>query len=320
MAARLALVGNGKAAVDCLQLLMRPSERPDAARELVLVLADVSNPALGNVLQEVCQELGAPCLATDRVNDPAVVDRLRDVDLVFSVNNFQILREPFLAVPTRGVINFHNAPLPRYAGLNACTWALADGRAEHGVTWHLVDASVDSGDILAQEMFPIPAGATALTLVMDCIRRGAALLARTLDDMVAGTIEPWAQDQAERIFHRRDEIPNQGNVDFAWPFARLDGFVRALNFHPMPNELAHPRAVFQGRSLYLDAVIRAEAGESDLPGTVLAVDNGLTVAVGDGAARVTAVRDQDAKRLPVDQFVSAYGLRPGHVILGGEHA
>ena len=46
-------------------------------------------------------------------------------------------------------INFHDGPLPGYAGLNVTTWALLAGEREHAVTWHLMTADVDAGEIVA---------------------------------------------------------------------------------------------------------------------------------------------------------------------------
>ena len=47
-------------------------------------------------------------------------------------------------------INFHDALLPRYAGLNAPAWALLAGESTHGVTWHEMTPQVDAGRIVRQ--------------------------------------------------------------------------------------------------------------------------------------------------------------------------
>ena len=69
-----------------------------------------------------------------------------------------------IALPTRAAINFHDGPLPEYAGLNTPVWALLNGETQHGVTWHLMTREVDRGDILAQRRFDLTDSETALTL------------------------------------------------------------------------------------------------------------------------------------------------------------
>ncbi|MBU1249305.1 MAG: hypothetical protein KKB70_11440 [Proteobacteria bacterium] len=323
LAKRVVLLGNGKPALDCLSVLLEQEPGySDALRELVLVLVDASNTNLGASLQGYCEAKGVPYIATPNVNDENVLRQLRVLkpDLILSVNTFQILKKPFLDLAPDRVINFHNAPLPRYAGLNACTWAIVDGRKEHGITWHLVGEGVDTGDVLLQEVFPISMSCTALGLIMECIRRSKILFAENLDDIVADTLERKPQDKTKRIFHYQHEVPCGGFVDFRWNYEQLDCFVRGLNFHPMPNPLAFPKGEFNGQAFYIDKIGPAKENSIQSPGTVVALGKELVVAIADGAAQLLEVRDAECKRIPIEQFVSDYGLSVGDTLTGGTHA
>src|SRR5579872_2598951 len=55
-----------------------------------------------------------------------------------------------LAVPRFGVVNGHPARLPRYRGPNPIGWALRNGDAELGFTFHRMDAQIDTGPVLVQ--------------------------------------------------------------------------------------------------------------------------------------------------------------------------
>src|SRR4051812_11662653 len=57
-------------------------------------------------------------------------------DYLFSVANLEVLPGSAISRARKCAINFHDAPLPRYAGLNAPAWALMKGERQHGVTWH----------------------------------------------------------------------------------------------------------------------------------------------------------------------------------------
>ena len=57
-------------------------------------------------------------------------------DYLFSIVNAYILPKQILELSRRCAINFHDAPLPRYAGNYATSWAIMQGERVHGVTWH----------------------------------------------------------------------------------------------------------------------------------------------------------------------------------------
>jgi methionyl-tRNA formyltransferase len=60
-----------------------------------------------------------------------------------------------LAVPRLGWINGHPSLLPRHRGPVPVAWAIRDGEEEFGVTFHRMDAELDTGAILAQKALPI---------------------------------------------------------------------------------------------------------------------------------------------------------------------
>ena len=76
-------------------------------------------------------------------------------DFLFSIDNGWILPPEVLATPQRLAVNFHDAPLPAYAGLHATSWALIGGELSHGITWHEIERGIDSGRILEQRVVPI---------------------------------------------------------------------------------------------------------------------------------------------------------------------
>jgi methionyl-tRNA formyltransferase len=60
-----------------------------------------------------------------------------------------------LAVPTHGWLNGHPSLLPRHRGPVPVAWAIRAGDEEIGITFHRMDADLDTGPILAQRTFPL---------------------------------------------------------------------------------------------------------------------------------------------------------------------
>ncbi len=86
-------------------------------------------------------------------------------DLGLSVLYWRKLREEFLSQPSRGIINFHPAPLPEYKGTAGYNMAILDNLAEWAVTAHYIDEDIDTGGIIEVSRFTIfPELETALSL------------------------------------------------------------------------------------------------------------------------------------------------------------
>src|SRR3954449_12730613 len=60
-----------------------------------------------------------------------------------------------LAVPRLGWVNGHPSLLPRHRGPVPVAWAIRNGEAELGITFHRMEATLDTGPILAQRAVPM---------------------------------------------------------------------------------------------------------------------------------------------------------------------
>lgn len=224
---------------------------------------------------------------------PGHADRLAGLryDWLFSVANLNLVPEALLAQAVCGAVNFHDGPLPRHAGLNAPVWAILEGEAQHGITWHLIEGGIDEGDILEQRLFPIAPGDTALTLNTRCFEAAIDSFGPLVAQLESGAPRRQPQDLSLRSYHARDDRPRAAaRLDFAQSDARILALVQALDHGSYANPLALPKIEINGRIVTVSA---AEAAPGHgAPGQVLAVDQaGLTVACGQGAVTLRGLRD-----------------------------
>ena len=84
-----------------------------------------------------------------------------EFDYLFSVASYEVLPAALLARARRFPINYHDGPLPRYAGTYATSWALMHREPTHGVTWHVMVPKLDAGDLLKQVPVPVDPNDTA---------------------------------------------------------------------------------------------------------------------------------------------------------------
>ena len=74
-------------------------------------------------------------------------------------------KRKLLEIPLIGIINRHNALLPKNRGRLTPFWVLYREEEETGVSIHFIDEGIDSGDIIVQKKFPVSKTETFDTLV-----------------------------------------------------------------------------------------------------------------------------------------------------------
>ncbi len=225
-------------------------------------------------------------------------------DWLLSIANLRLIPRGVLALPRRGAVNFHDGPLPRYAGLNAPVWALMAGETRHGVAWHMIEGGVDEGDILAEAAVEIAPDDTAFTLNAKCYAAGVDSFARLVAGLEGGAPHRSPQDLSQRSYFGAAARPEAaGLLDFRQAPERIARLVRALDHGPYRNPLCRAKIVAGGQVVLVG---RAEpAAGSGAPGCVLAVDaDALTVAADGGAVRLSDLATPEGAACGADGLAS----------------
>src|SRR5688572_8875742 len=191
---RIAVFGDGRWAAVTLGRLA-------ASRHQVIAAVLRKSPSDG-LLADAAAQAGVPILQPERANDAAFVAAVRALgpDVIVSVAYDQILHDELRAVPRLGCLNAHAGALPKYRGRNVINWAIINGEREIGLTVHLVDEGIDSGDILLQQSLPIGWTDTygdVLGRVVDAI---PSLLEQAVDQVADGSASPRRQDHSAATY------------------------------------------------------------------------------------------------------------------------
>lgn len=127
------------------------------------------------------------------------IKKLHDLkpDLVIVAAYGRILPKAFLDIPGFGCINVHPSLLPKYRGASPIQNALLNGETETGVSIMLMDAGMDTGDILAQKSLPVDPNDTTATLEEKLAIEAVPLLMETIPLFIKRKIESRKQNMAE---------------------------------------------------------------------------------------------------------------------------
>jgi methionyl-tRNA formyltransferase len=174
---------------------------------------DTSLPMLGDSsalrIDRLARERGIPIVPVDRLDDRESLAALAALQPdVLCVACFPRRLPPaVLALPRYGCLNVHPSLLPRHRGPAPLFWAFHNGDTETGVTIHIMDDGIDSGDILLQEAVPIPEGIRGAELEQTCAKIGARLLVDAILRLT-GAVEPATLG--------RPQAPHLGSYE-SWP-------------------------------------------------------------------------------------------------------
>lgn len=247
----------------------------------------------------------------ERVRSPRAIEDLASVraDVMVVVGYGQIIPQAIIDLPRLGIVNVHASLLPRYRGAAPIQWAIANGEMVTGVTTMLIDAGLDTGDMLLRREVAIGEQEDAVSLSGRLADLGAGLLIETLRRMEAGDLEPQKQDRSGAT-HAPSLMKRDGLIDWTRPASEI--YNRSRGFLPWPGTYTH----FRGHLLHIwkaKPVIHIELGRS---GSIHPVDKRLLVACAPGTAlELEEIQLEGRKRITADAFRNGQRLT-GKDILG----
>ena len=162
-------------------------------------------------------------------------------DLFVLASYGRVLPVELLELPRCGALNVHPSLLPKYRGATPIQTAIANGETETGVSIMLMDAGLDTGDVVQQRRVEIEPGETYGALHDRLALVGAELLARTLDLLSRGQLDPKPQIGEASL--TRPLSKEDLAIDWSWSPKQIVDRVRA--FSPQPAA----RATIEGETI-----------------------------------------------------------------------
>ena len=223
-------------------------------------------------------------------------------DLMVVVAYGLILPRKVLAIPRLGCWNVHASLLPRWRGAAPIQRAILAGDDESGVDLMQMEAGLDTGPVLLERRTPISGEDTGGSLHDRLSALGADALAEGLSRVLSGeTLLPRAQPEDGVIYaHKLDKA--EARLDFRRPAIELERQVRAFDPWPVAE------GDVAGEMLRIWAARAIEGNGA--PGSVLGMSReGIDIACGEGALRVTALQRSGGKRITAADYFNAMKTR-----------
>ena len=129
------------------------------------------------------------------------------------------------------LFNFHFSKLPKYRGVYTAALPILHGETESGVTLHLMDDGIDTGDVIDVSDVPIGADDTARDLYFNNLAAAKALFLKNVDRLVAGEFIAQPQPLQGATYYSLRSIDYAAiNLDLRKTAFEIHNQVRAYSF------------------------------------------------------------------------------------------
>ena len=233
-------------------------------------------------------------------------------DYLFSIVNSRILDQHIIDQPLKYAINYHDSPLPRYAGLHATTWAVINLEHNHGVTWHRMTTEIDAGDILKQQEVSIAPDDTSESLNMKCTREALETFRSLMLDLKNESVTPVSQDLTKRTYNPQHLRPADAcTIDFHKNIEDISALARALDFGNYGNPLGTLKFASGNVFYVVKKVSVSRENITAAPGQIIKITNdSISIAADDGIVKLSEITDTEGN--PV--IIASIGLLPGNIL------
>lgn len=308
---RVVFMGTPEFAVPCLAAL-----QADEHCEVIGVYTQPDKPRgrgqklLPSPVKAWAEAHGLPVYQPVKLKTAEATAELKDLkpDLVVVVAFGQILSQEILDIPQHGCINVHGSLLPRYRGAAPMQWCVINGEEKTGITTMMMDAGLDTGDMLLKEELPIGPDMTLEEVHDSLMEMGAKVLMKTIEELRAGTLKRVPQEGESNYAPMLTK--ETGHIDWQKSAQSIHNLVRGLNSWPG----AYTGHEGQKFKIWRTVLTGEAAPAGTAAGAILAADSsqGLKVAAGDGQVlAITELQAPGKKKMQAQDYLRGNSLAAG---------
>ena len=290
----------------------------------VVTMPDKPMGRHGSVLQpspvkKYALEKGLTVLQPEKLKDETFLDELRalkaDLQIVVA---FRMLPEVVWNMPPMGTFNLHASLLPQYRGAAPINWAVINGETETGITTFFLKHEIDTGKIIQQVRVPIHETDNVEDVHDRLMLLGGQLVTETVDNILAGTIQPIDQSElvgadvelkpAPKIFHETCQI------NWNQPMKKVYDFIRGLSPYPAAwSEFEDAKGKKQSVKIFSTSMVERVFTASELmpkPGEMLTDGKTyLHVMCQNGMLSINELQMAGKKRMPIADFLRGFEMK-----------
>ncbi|MEY3410477.1 MAG: 10-formyltetrahydrofolate:L-methionyl-tRNA(fMet) N-formyltransferase [Pseudomonadota bacterium] len=283
----------------------------EAGHEIVLVLTQPDRPSgrgmklKASPVKELALEHDIEVFQPETLKDSAAQSRIEDAkaDVIIVAAYGLIIPTNVLNMPRLGCYNIHASLLPRWRGAAPIQRSLLAGDKETGVTIMEVVPALDAGAMISKGVVPITELDTAQTLHDALAKTGADLMVKAMENLSKnGTLASTPQDDSLVTYAEKLQ-KSEAMIDWNKSADAISKQVRAFNPFPVAT------AMLNGEVCRIWMATK-KSGKG-LAGQVVATNETIDVACGEGVLSIHELQLPGGKRLKAREFLTGRQLPAG---------
>ena len=287
-----------------------------AGFEIPLVLTQPDRPKgrgmqlAPSPVKQAALELGLRVAQPEKLrNNAEALQMLKEVeaDVMVVAAYGLILPQDVLDTPKHGCLNIHASLLPRWRGAAPIQRAIEAGDAETGVCIMQMDIGLDTGDVVSEHRYAIQPTDTTNEVHDALMSLGAAAIVADLQQLkTEGRLKSVKQPE-EGVTYAQKLSKEEARINWSESAAVIERKIRAFN--PVPAAWVE----YQGKPM---KIWRAEAvAQQGRAGEVLSCSSdGLIIACGANALKITELQPSGSKRMDIAAFAAGHTVEAGTVL------
>ena len=238
-----------------------------------------------------------------------VIEKLTklDLDLVVVADFSFMVPQAVIDAPRHKTVNIHFSLLPKLRGASPIQHAILGGLRKTGITYYLMDADMDTGDILEQVPYKLTGRETTGELYNDMFKLAAAKLPQVIKKYAQGKIRPIPQDDSKSTYCYSKTNPRSttinkkdARIDWGESAEAIERQVRA--YTPWPISWTTIEELENNPTLSEELTLKNS------------VDRNLTVKIlasqiKSGKLEIKRLRVAGKKEVDWDSFVNGYSVK-----------
>ncbi len=283
----------------------------EAGHEIVLVLTQPDRPSgrgmklKASPVKELALEYDIEVFQPETLKDSRAQSRIEDTkaDVIIVAAYGLIIPTNVLNMPRLGCFNIHASLLPRWRGAAPIQRSLLAGDKETGVTIMEVVPALDAGAMISKGVVPITELDTAQTLHDALAKTGADLMVKAMENLSKnGTLASTPQDDSLVTYAEKLQ-KSEAMIDWNKSADAISKQVRAFNPFPVAT------AMLNGEVCRIWMATK-KSGKG-LAGQVVATNETIDVACGEGVLSIHELQLPGGKRLKAREFLTGRQLPAG---------
>ncbi len=153
-------------------------------------------------------------------------------DLIFLSMEFDKLIKPN-KFKSKKLYNIHFSKLPSYKGMYTSVWPILNGETEMGVTLHIIDHGIDTGNIIDQIVFPLSFGENSYDLYCKFLNYAFIIFKQNWNNLKTTDLKGELQAIINSSYYSKDTLDYRNiSINLNATAYHLQNQIRAFNFRP----------------------------------------------------------------------------------------